>query len=170
MLDKLIDFIVQFIGLFKFWVVMHPYEAGVQLRFGKFRKVLDCGFHWMLPFGIDEQLSEHIVPTTHSLGDESTTSKDGKSVGFHAVVTYKVRDIQKTMLEVDDVHHAVRDACCGEIGRVMRESTWEEMLAEDILEKLTGACRKRGFRYGIEVMSVQLAGISLVRSLRIMQK
>lgn len=170
MLDKLIDFLIQCIELFKFWQVVHPYEAGVQLRLGKFRKVMECGFHWMLPFGIDHYLNETIVPTTHSLGDESTTSKDGKSVGFHAVVTYKVRDIQKTLLEVDDVNHAIRDACCGEIGRVMRESTWEEMLAEDILEKLTAACRKRGFRYGIEVMSVQLAGIATCRSLRIMQK
>lgn len=170
MLDKLIDFLIQCIELFKFWLVLHPYEAGVRLRLGHFHEVLNEGFHWMIPFGVDTHLAEYIVPTTHSLGDESTTSKDGKSVGFHAVVTYKVRDIQKTLLEVDDVTHAIRDACCGEIGRVMRESTWEEMLAEDILEKLTAACRKRGFRYGIEVMSVQLAGISLVRSLRIMQK
>lgn len=170
MLDKLVDFAIQCIELFKFWVVIHPYEAGVRLRLGKFHQVLECGFHWMLPFGIDTHLAEYIVPTTHSLGDESTISKDGKSVGFHAVVTYKVRDIQKTLLEVDDVHHAVRDACCGEIGRVLREATWEEMLAEDILDKLTAACRKRGFRYGIEVMSVQLAGIAQVRSIRIMQK
>lgn len=170
MLDKLLDFVIQFIELFKFWVVVHPFEAGVQVRLGKFRKVLECGFHWVLPFGIDQILTEHIVPTTHSLGDESTISKDGKSVGFHAVVTYKVRDIQKAVLEVEDVKHAVLDACCGEIGRVLRDTSWADMLAEDILEKLTAACRKRGFRYGIEIMSIQLAGIALVRSIRLMQK
>lgn len=170
MLDKLIDFVIQCIELFKFWIVVHPYEAGVLMRLGKFRKVIECGFHWMLPFGIDHAVTEHIVPTTHSLGDESTVSKCGKSVGFHAVVTYKVRDIQKALLDVEDVNHAVRDACSGEIGRVMREATWEEMLAEDILEKLTAACRKRGFRYGIEVMYVQLAGIAPVRSIRLMQR
>lgn len=177
MLDKLIDFVVQFIELFKFWIVIQPYEGGVQLRFGKFHKVLESdngirktGFHLVLPFGIDHTITEHIVPTTHSLGDESTISKDGKSIGFHAVVTYKVRDIQKALLDVEDVKHAVLDACCGEIGRVMRASTWEEMLAEDILEKLTKACRARGFRYGIEVMSVQLAGIAICRSIRLMQR
>lgn len=170
MLDKLIDFLIQCIELFRFWVVIHPYEGGVLLRLGKFRKVLDCGFHWMLPFGIDKDITEHVVPTTHSLGDESTISKDGKLIGFHAVVTYKIRDIQKALLDVEDVKHAIYDACCGEIGRVMRESTWEEMLSEDILEKLTAACRKRGFRYGIEVMSVQLAGIALCRSIRLMQR
>lgn len=170
MLDKLIDFAIQCIELFKFWVVIHPYEAGVQLRLGKFHRVVECGFHWVRPFGVDHVSTEHIVPTTHSLGDESTTSKDGKSVGFHAVVTYKVRDIQKALLEVEDVNHAVRDACCGEIGRIMRESTWEQMLAEDMLERLLSACRKRGFRYGIEVLAVQLAGIAQCRSIRLMQK
>jgi regulator of protease activity HflC (stomatin/prohibitin superfamily) len=170
MLDKLIDFVIQFIELFKFWIVIEPFEAGVLLHLGKFRRILECGFHFMWPFGIDKVLTEHIVPTTHSLGDESTISKDGKSIGFHAVVTYKVRDIQKALLDVEDVQHAIRDACCGEIGRVMRDSTWIEMLGEDILEKLTAACRKRGFRYGIEVMSVQLAGIATCRSIRLMQR
>lgn len=170
MLDRLIDFLTQFIERFRFWVIVHPYEAGVQLRLGKFHRVVECGFHWMIPFGVDHVSTEHIVPTTHSLGDESTTSKDGKSVGFHAVVTYKVRDIQKALLEVEDVNHAVRDACCGEIGKIMRESTWEDMQGDDMLEKLTGACRKRGFRYGIEVTAVQLAGLAVCRSFRIMQK
>lgn len=170
MLDRLIDFVVQFIELFKFWVVIPPFEAGVLIRLGKFSRVLECGFHWIVPFGIDQVLTEHIVPTTHSLGDESTISKDGKLVGYHAVVTYKVRDIQKALLDVEDVEHAIRDACCGEIGRVMRESTWDDMRDEGILDKLTAACRKRGFRYGIEVMSVQLAGIAICRSIRLMQR
>lgn len=170
MLDKLIDFVTQFIGLFKFWVVIQPYEAALLVRLGVFIRILGPGIHWRMPFGIDMVPYESMVPTTHSLGDESTTSKDGVSVGFHAVITYKVRDIQKALLEVADVEHAVRDACCGEVGRVMRESTWEEMLRDDILDKLTAACRKRGFRYGIEVMSVQLAGIAKVRSIRLMQR
>lgn len=170
MLDKLVEVVLQFIGLFKFWVVIHPFEAGVILRLGKLSRVIECGYHWMIPFGIDHALTEHIVPTTHSLGDESAISKDGKSVGFHAVVTYKVRDIQKALLEVEDVDHAIRDACSGEIGRVLRAATWEEMQSEAILDKLREGCRKRGFRYGIEIISVQLAGLAPCRTIRLMQK
>ncbi len=170
MLDKLLDVIIQFVELFKFWAVLHPYEAGVQLRLGKFHKILDCGFHWILPFGVDHVLNESIVPTTHNLEDESVTLADGKSIAFHAVVTYKVRDIQKAMLEVEDVSHAVRDAASGEIGRVLRESTWEALSHPDLLDRLTAACRKRGFRYGIEILSVQLASLALCKTLRLMQK
>lgn len=170
MLDRLVDFIIGCLELFRFWQIVAPYEEGVQIRLGKFNRILASGLHFILPFGVDHCLIQCVVPTTHSLGDESITTKDDKSIGFHAVVTYQVRDIKKALLDIEDVNHAVRDACSGEIGRVLRESTWAEILAPDMLEKLTTACRKRGFRYGIEVMAVQLAGVSLVRSIRLMQK
>jgi regulator of protease activity HflC (stomatin/prohibitin superfamily) len=169
MLDKLIDLILEFIGLFKFWHVIDPYEQGIVLRLGKFQRILECGFHWVIPFGIDRVAAEHTVPSTHALGDASITTVDGKSVGFHAVVTYKVRDIVKALLEVEDVNHAVRDACSGEIGRVLRESTWSQILEPAILDQLTAACRKRGFRYGIEILSVQLSQLILCRTMRLMQ-
>jgi regulator of protease activity HflC (stomatin/prohibitin superfamily) len=170
MLDRLIDFLVGCIELLRFWQVVAPYEEAVQIRLGKFQRVMGSGLYFVLPFGIDHCLIQCVVPTTHSLGDESITTKDDKSIGFHAVVTYQVRDIKKAMLDIADVDHAVRDACSGEIGRVLRESTWEEIRSPEMLDKLTAACRKRGFRYGIEVIAAQLAGISLVRSIRLMQK
>ena len=170
MFDRLIELLVEFIELFKFWHVLDPYEEALVLRLGKLVRHCRPGFNWILPLGIERVYDEHIVPTTHSLGNESCTSRDGKSVAFHAIVTYRVRDIEKLLLEVEDGNHAIRDACCGEIGRVMRESTWEEMCASDILDKLTSAARKRGFRFGVEVMSVQLAGLVLCRSIRLMSE
>lgn len=168
MFDKLVDFLLGFVHLFKFWTVLDPYEQGVLLRLGTFVKVLDPGFHWVLPLHIDAIASLHIVPSTHSLGDESMITKDGKSCGFHAIVTFQVNDIKKALLDVADVDHAVRDSCSGEIGRVLRESTWDEITGADILDKLTSACRKRGWKWGIEIMSVQLAGLSIVKNLRLM--
>lgn len=170
MFDRLVELVVQFADLFRFWVVLDSFEQGVLLRLGKFERVVEPGLHFIWPFHIDHVLYENVVPTTHSLGNESTTTKDGKSVGFHAVVTYKVHDIRKAMLEINDTDHAVRDACAGEIGRVLREHNWCDIIGSaEILDKLTGACRKRGFRYGIEVMSVQFAGLALVKSIRLMQ-
>lgn len=170
MLDKLVDLLISCVELLRFWIVLDPFEQGVLLRLGKFVRVIEPGFHWVFPFRIDHVLFECVVPSTHSLGDESVITLDGKSVGFHAIVTYQVRDIKKAMLEIEDVNHAVRDACLGEIGRVLRESTWAEVIDPSILDKCTTACRKRGFRYGIEIMSVQLGSLALVRNIRVMQR
>lgn len=169
MFDRLVEFIIQSIELFRFWIVLDPYEQGVLLRLGKFVRVVEPGFHFIWPFRVDHVMFESVVPTTHSLGNESITTRDGRSVGFHAIITYKVHDIEKAMLKISDTDHAVRDACGGEVGRVLRDHDWCDIIGSaEILEKLTEACRKRGFKYGIEIMSVQLAGLALVKSIRLM--
>lgn len=170
MFERLIDLLVQFIELFRFWHVIDPYQEGLVLRLGKFNRRLKPGLNWLIPMAIERSMDMHVIPAIHSLGDESVSTKDGKSVGFHATVTYRIKDVEKALLEVYDCNHAVLDACAGEIGRVLRESTWEEIQQPDILDKMTAACRKRGFRYGIEIMSVQLAGAALCRTIRLMQK
>lgn len=170
MLDKLVDFLISCIDLLRFFQVVRPYEGGVQLRLGKFHRVLECGFYFIIPFGIDHCLLTNIVPTTHSLGDESSTTKDGKSIGFSAVLTYQIQDVKKALLEVEDCDHAVRDACVGEIGKALRESTWEDIVQSKCFESLLTVCRRKARKYGIEILAVQLAGISLARSIRLMQK
>lgn len=168
MFDRLVELLIGCVELFRFWVVLDPYERGVLLRLGRFVREVEPGFHWVWPFRIDHVLHESVVPTTHSLGYESITTKDNRSITFHAVITFQVRDIKKALLEIEDVNHAVRDACSGEIGRVLHGSTWAEVIDDAILDTLTAACRKRGFRYGIEIMSAQLASLSLTRNIRLM--
>lgn len=168
MLDRLIDLLVQFIELFKFWAVVDPYEEALVLRLGKLHRHLLCGWHWVIPFGVERVLTEHIVPAVRVLENECATTKDGKSIGFRAVATYRVRDIEKVLLEVEDGNHAVVDACAGEVTRVLRESTWEEINQPEMLEKVTAAARKRGFRFGVEIMGIQFTGLTLCRSIRLM--
>lgn len=168
MLDRLIELIIQFLGLFKFWHVVDPYEEALVLRLGKLHRHLLCGPHWIIPFGVERTLDEHVVPAVRVLENESATTLDGKSIGFRAVVTYRVRDIEKVLLEVEDGNHAVVDACAGEVARVLRESTWAEINTVEFLDKVTAAARKRGFRFGVEIMSIQFTALVLCRSIRLM--
>ncbi len=168
MFDRLIDLMLQFVELFKFWHVVDPYEEALVLRLGKLQRHIVCGWHPIIPFGIERVMDEHIVPAVHVLENECITTTDGKTVGFRAIVTYRIRDIEKVLLEVEDGNHAVVDASAGEIAGVLRSSTWEEIRQPDILDKLTAAARKRGFKFGVEIMSVQLAGLTLCRAIRLM--
>lgn len=170
MFDKLVDILVEFVSLGKFWYVIEPYEAGVKTRLGKFVTVLEPGFHWCWPLGVDHITTEHTVPRTHMLGPQSATTKDGKSIGFEAVITVRVRDIKAAILEVEHSEDAVRDSCAGTIGQVLGTATWADILDGDaVLEKITKACRLKGFRFGLEVMSVQFSSMALTRSIRLLQ-
>jgi regulator of protease activity HflC (stomatin/prohibitin superfamily) len=168
-LDRLVDFLIQFLDLFKFWCVLNPFERGVLLRLGKFKRIVEPGLTWLWPFGVDHVMWESVVPRTHSLVDQSCTTRDGKQVGLQAVITYKIRDIDVALLEVEHHEDALRDSCSGTIGQVMSTFTWEEITAgEAVTEKITKACRQKGFKYGLEVMSVQFASMGLVKTLRLL--
>lgn len=167
MFDRLLDIIQGIWVALIPWVVLQPYESGVLIRLGKFKRVLEPGFHWVWPLHIDHVWEDHTTPRTHHISGLATTTKDGKAIGFDAIVTYQINDIEKALLRVTDVKDAVIDTCTGVIGTVLSDVTWEDILHGKAAEELVKPCRARGWKWGIEVMSVQLAGVCLVKNIRL---
>lgn len=149
------------------FVIIMDYQEGVLLRLGKFKRKLEPGFHWILPLHFDSMLHEDVKPRTERLAGLSTTTADGKSIGFDAVITYSISDIRKALLEVHDLKDAVADTCAGLIGTELSDREWSSIWHGKVTEDLTAVCRKRGWKWGIEIHAVQLMGVSLVKNLRI---
>jgi regulator of protease activity HflC (stomatin/prohibitin superfamily) len=147
--------------------IMHPYAGGVQLRMGKMLRVLVGGnWYWKIPFA-DDVVEDHVVPRTERLTGLATTTSDGKAIGFDAVITYRLSDVQKALLEVSDLKDAIADSCAGIIGTELNNATWEHIIHGDTVEMLTAACRKRGWKWGVEIQLVQLTGVAPVKNLRV---
>src|SRR5579863_7314377 len=170
MFDRIFDFVQNFLHLLLPFVVLQPYEAGVLIRLGEFKRTIGPGgFHWCYPLNIDRVWEDHITPRTHHLAGLATTTKDGKSIGFDAVVTYRISDIEKALLRVTQVQDAISDTCMGIIGTTLSDSSWDDVLHGLATDGLTEACRKRGWKWGIEIIGVQLAGVCLVKNIRLSQ-
>jgi regulator of protease activity HflC (stomatin/prohibitin superfamily) len=166
-LDKLLDFLASIWHELVPIVVMHPYNSGVQIRMGKVLRVLAAGgWYWKIPF-VDDVLNEHIVPRTERLTGLATTTVDGKAIGFDAVVTYRISDIQKALLDVYDLKDAIADSCAGIIGTELSTVSWAHIINGDMVDTLTAACRKRGWKWGVEIQLVQLTGVAPVKNLRV---
>ena len=168
MFDRLIDFLLESLKIFQFWVVIDPYERGVLLRLGRFVKVLEPGWHFLVPAFVDRVIAENVVPRTQRLTGLATTTTDGKSVGFDAVITYRIKDVAKAILEAEHVEDAIADSCAGHICTHLAALTWDEIVHKGAPESLTKVCRARGFRWGVEIEAVQLVGTAVVRSIRLM--
>lgn len=167
MFDRLIDLIESLGGALLPFKVIQPFEAGVLVRLGTFKRVLGPGFHWVAPLGIDKVWDDYTQPRTHKLMGLSTTTVDGKAIGLDAIVTYQIADIEKAILKVHAVKDAVIDTCTGIIGTALSEWKWEDIVHGNVNDELTKACRARGWRWGIEVMTIQLAGVCLVKNIRL---
>lgn len=164
--EKLIDLVVQFLEFFRFCTTIDCYERGVKLRLGKFKGAVEPGIHAQIPFFIDRIITENVVPKLHQLPTQSVVTKDDKQIAMGAVICYSIRSIEKAILEVESVNHAVNDACQTAILDMILASTWDEIRAEDFGEKLTSKCRKRAWKYGIEIETVRFCELALVRTYR----
>jgi regulator of protease activity HflC (stomatin/prohibitin superfamily) len=167
MFDRLFEILQSMWDALLPWVVLQPWEAGILVRLGRVKKVIGPGFHWIIPFRVDAMWHESVTPTTHHINGLSTTTKDGRSIGFDAIITYQITDIEKALTKVTSVNDAIVDTCKGVIGTALSESTWDDVLHGRSTEELTKLCRARGWKWGIEVMAVQLAGVCAVKNIRL---
>lgn len=167
MFDRIFDIIRWLLETVVFWVVIEPFESGVLTRLGKFQRTLDPGFHWVAPFHIDKVWNEHVTPRTEHLTGLATTTVDGHPIGFDAVVTWKIHDIRKALMDVTDLKDALADTCAGQIGTTLAESEWAAIIQGKTTEKLTDVCRKRGWKWGVEILQVQLSGVTKVKTIRV---
>jgi regulator of protease activity HflC (stomatin/prohibitin superfamily) len=167
--ERLFEIVAQFADLFMCWTIVDPYEGGVVLRLGIFNRELQPGFNWLIPLKVERVITEHTVQRTSRIHSMSTDTKDGTTIGYEAVITWKIHDIRKSLLEVSQLKDALADCCMGVIGTELSESTYEEIRQGKTLEALGAACRKQGWKWGIEVVRVQLAGVARARNLRLLQ-
>jgi regulator of protease activity HflC (stomatin/prohibitin superfamily) len=166
--DRLVDLFVNFIGLFQFWAIMDPYQKGVVLRLGTFHKEIGPGFHWIAPFGVDRALEINVVTKTADLYPAFLTIQDGTTVSAAVIVRYNIRDVKKALLEVDHITDAIKDAVNGHVSRLVRSSTWDALTSQEFAENLPKECRKRAWRYGIEIEDVVLSDLCKTRVLGLM--
>lgn len=170
MLDRLIDLLLQWVGWLVPFTVIDAFERAVVLRLGKFNRELPPGFHWIIPFEVDRVISDNVVPRTINLSAQSLTTSDGAQIVIGVIVTARIHDIQKALLEVETVDEALQDSCYAEIARVVHEHTWEELQADSINDALQKACRKRAFTYGVEILRAQVSDLARCKSLRLIQQ
>ena len=167
MLDKLLEILKEIWNDLVPIEVVPPYNGGVQLRMGALLRVLEGGrWYWKVPFA-DHIITEHVVPRTERLTGLATTTSDSKAIGFDAVVTYRISDVQKALLEVNDLKDAIADTCAGIIGTELSNRSWADIVHGETVEALTKACRTRGRKWGVEIQLVQLTGVAPVRNMRV---
>ena len=167
MFDRLLDFLLAFGGKLLPFTILNSYEQGVILRLGSYQRTIGPGYHWIIPFGVDEVFSDSCVISTARLNPQSLTTADGTQCVVGAVITSKVSDIRKLLLECEDKDQALIDMSFGIIASEVTKVTWDELHTEEFSEKVTKAVRKRGFRFGLEEERVQFSDLSKCRSIRL---
>lgn len=159
MFDRLIDVVITFAHLFRFWCVIEPNEYGVVTRLGRRGKDLPPGIHFYLPFRIDQVQYTETVPFTEMLGAQTlhSTGEDAVAVTITPVVTWLVVDPYKYMFEVAEGSDAILDLVAGAVGEAVQQSTSTELFDGTVTEAVKLLASERAAEYGVEIIRIQFA-------------
>ena len=169
MFDRLIDLVVQFLHLFQFWFVTSDWQKSLVLRLGRLHRHAGPGFHWKWPLHIEVVLSASVVLETITVGPQSLTTKDDQSIVMSTVVTFRIADVQKFLLDVEGAHQVIEDSTYGINSTFIMDRTWPVLRAMDVGHELTKLIRRQAKRYGVEIENVQIADFTKSKSFRLVQ-
>ena len=164
-LVKLLDIVVEFLlDILPFRIIKQT-EHGVLLRVGKFKKRIEGGWLWKIPFFDEVMLCKNTI-TTLATDSQSLTTKDDKNIIVSAIIKYKVANPQKFLLEVADAVDAISDITQGKIKQLMANLTWEQI--KDIKEaEIKDLAAKECVEWGIKIMYVTIVNLSQTRVYKI---
>lgn len=170
MLDRLVDLAAKFAQLFVFLRIIDCYEQGVLLRLGKFRRILEPGAHFVIPFCVDSVMRAHVVIDTLELSPQAFVTKDGVDCVATAIVTYKIRDIAKFLIEAEDAESVLADATRGPIRQILCGRSFAELQGAHpgLEDEITKAARRKAFQLGIEITNVSLSDLVRAQAFRIL--
>lgn len=156
MLDKLIDFLLNFLDLFRFWAVLPSEYSGFIRRFGVPRRDMKPGLNWLLPFNMETYTSVDMRQWSDVLPPQSLRTKDGVDVVVRLMVAYRVRDPRTFVLEVFDATNNIQDLAMGLLGSAVTKAKSADVFSGDVLDKVRDRMMRAALKWGIEVVKVEL--------------
>ena len=164
MFDKLVDLLVRFSMDILPFVIVEQWNGAVQLRCGKFIKVLYPGIHFKIPF-FDSIIECPVITQSVNLPSQTLTTLDDESIVLKSIIRYRVSNIQTYLLGVMHANDVLIDTTQGMIRDVVELTIWDDLL--DVNETITNKVKEYVVRWGIEVEAVTITDLGIVKSFRI---
>ena len=138
------------------------YERGILFRFGKFAKILEPGWHVVLPIihtyqKIDVRTKAVDVP------EQDAITKDNVSIRINAVLYYKVFNAASAVIAVENYKYAVSQLAQTTMRNAVGSVTLDELLSdrEKISLDICKIIDEATDPWGIKVENVELKDIKL---------
>ena len=148
------------------WEIIAPWDEGIRVRFGKYIKVLKPGMHLSLPW-IDEIQTINVKLQAVNIPNQNVWTLQRESVTVSGAVEYRITDIKKCFVDVQDHDESLIEVTQGLIAEYVGSVMTEELSVESIMENVIGPLSVEGERWGVEVTRLYISDLVKTIPLRI---
>ena len=147
------------IGLSGFRIV-RPIEKNVVERFGKYSRTCEQGLRWIIPF-VDRMIRINITEIRLDIPKQSVITKDNLNLEIDAVVYFSVKDVLKSIYNVNDYGDSIPSLAQTTLRSVIGELDFTEVNAQRqvINQKIEKELDAQTNSWGIDILRVELQDV-----------
>lgn len=141
---------------------VNEYERGILFSFGRFSRILEPGWHIILPI-VHSYKKIDIRTKTVDVPEQEAITKDNVSIKINAVLYYKIFDASKAVLAVENFNYAVSQLAQTTMRNIAGSVSLDELLTErdKLSTKICDIVDEATDPWGIKVENVELKDVSL---------
>lgn len=150
--------------LFKWWVVVTPWEQAVRVRAGKRTHILGPGIHARLPL-IDVVYKQPIRLRAQHINGQTVSTKDGKTISVSSAIRFEIEDIELVYQRMHNASELLEQEVQSVLAQVITQNRLEEIsptyIENEVFSRLSFKC------YGLKLHGFFVTGFAVVKTYRL---
>jgi len=156
-------------GVFKrnFFTIIHEWEKGIQLNFGKYNATIDPGIRLNIPL-YHEIHKINMSDKVKYMNQQSLISKDNVTFYIDSSIEYKVVNAKKSILNVIDLDRTLLEKAQMALRKTLSGLEMNEILhdMDDTTQKIKNSMADLEDKWGIEINDIQITDIKFDDSMK----
>lgn len=147
--------------------VINEWEEGVQLRMGKFKRVVTPGWWLHRPFEIDVFFALNVKIAALELDEQALTTGDDQEIVVKGVLMWTIFDIRKALCDVENVEDTLGDIALGIIQGMVETQDWDYLRTEECRRDIKKKMQQQARKWGVSVSSFKWQSIVRARTYKV---
>jgi hypothetical protein len=152
--------------LFKWWIIILPWESGLRIWLGKRVTLLKPGFYFRVPY-LHSCYIQPVRLDFLNLHPQTLTAKSGETITISVIIGYSIHNVFDLYNSVSAINSALAGNVMGQISKHINTHDLADCNPSRIEESIKNNIEK--LNWGLSIKEVSVVSYAIVKTFRLIQ-